>query len=190
MQISILSVDVKTVPTAKGSYQTAELAFKNLTFQGKVEGRKIMSFGASASTFKALSAAPTGSVWDIVVVKNDKGFNDWTSATPAVAGAPEQAPTPPMAGQPASYNKAAAPARSSYETPDERAAKQVYIIRQSNLNAAVAALTPGAKAPLKSDDIFALAKQFENYVLDIPAKEIKAEQSGFDTMQDDSDEVM
>ena len=162
MKIQVLSVQVTTVPTAKGSYQVADVAFKNLTFQGKVEGKKIMSFGATKASFEVLATAQPNDVYDVNVVKNDKGYNDWVSMTKGTAdgaGPTQQA----AVGQPTTGN---APARTStYETPEERAKKQVYIIRQSSLSNAVAALSVGAKAPLKSADVFAVAKDFEAYVL-------------------------
>lgn len=190
MQLEILSVDIKTVPTAKGSYQVAELAYKNLTFQGKIEGRKIMSFGASAKTFQTLSTASPGSVWNIVIVKNDKGFNDWVSAERGKAGEPEVANTAPQTatGGAPSYGAAKAatpPVRSSYETPEERAQRQVLIVRQSSLSTAADVLTTGAKTPPKSDEVITLAKEFEQYVFGI-----KPELSGFDNMVDDSAEVL
>lgn len=179
MQISILSVDVKTVPTAKGSYQTAELAFKNLSFQGKVEGRKIMSFGAAANTFKVLTASAAGDVFEIEVVKNDKGFNDWVSATPSVAGV--VSPASPTAGY-----KAAAPAatKSSYESAEERAQRQVLIVRQSNISSAVALLSVGGKSALKVQDVLVVAKQLEQYVFGV-----EPDTSGFDTMVGDDVDV-
>lgn len=53
--------------------------------------------------------------------------------------------------------------KSNYETPEERAQKQVYIIRQSAVNYAVNAST---LLKLKSkEEIVSLAKFFEAYVL-------------------------
>lgn len=186
MQIEILSVEIKTVPTAKGSYQQAELAYKNLTFQGKIEGRKLMSFGAGANTFKALSVAPPGSVWNITIVKNDKGFNDWVSAERGTAGVQTVADTQGAAiGQAAQARQGSSPApvRSSYEGPEERAARQVLIVRQSSLSTAADVLTTGAKSPPKSEEVIALAKEFEQYVFGV-----KPDLSGFDTMDSDTPE--
>ena len=76
MKIQVLSVQIITTPTAKGSYQTADVAYKNLTFQGKVEGKKVMSFGATKDSFSALATAQPGDIFDVNVVKNDKGYND------------------------------------------------------------------------------------------------------------------
>lgn len=154
MQISILNVSVQTVPTAKGSYQVADVAFKNLTY-GKVEGKKIMSFGATKDAFGVLSTAQAGQVFTVTVVKNDKGYNDWVSVVPG-AGAPDSAPTP---------TKSAAPSTrpSTYETAEERAQRQVLIVRQSSLSAAVATLAVGSKG-VKPTDVIDVAKQYEAYV--------------------------
>jgi len=39
MQIEIVANPVNTIPTAKGSYQVIELAYKNKSFQDKLEGK-------------------------------------------------------------------------------------------------------------------------------------------------------
>jgi len=177
MNITILSVDIKTVPTQKGSYQKAEVAYKNNTFQGKVEGKQVMSFGATANTFKVLASAQSGETYEVEIIKNDKGYNDWISLTPATAGLS----TAPGAAPAATSNKptTATPVRSTYETPEERAAKQVYIIRQSSLSAAVATLSVGAKA-LKPDDVISLATKYVNFVMGVKDKGA----SGFDDLPD------
>lgn len=160
MQIQIITNTVTTKPTARGSYQELEVVYKNLTFQGKVESKKIMSFGAGANSFKALAEASAGTTWEITVVKNDKGYNDWTVASPSdgVTQAATQA-----------VSKAATtPApRSNYETPEERAQRQVLIVRQSSLSSAVAMLTAGAKTPPKVEDVLALASRLEGFVFGI-----------------------
>lgn len=54
--------------------------------------------------------------------------------------------------------------KSTYPTDEERAKTQIYIVRQSNITAAINLLSTGAKAPPKLDDIIATAKVFENHV--------------------------
>ena len=164
MNITILSVDVKTIPTAKGSYQSAEVAYKNNTFQGKVEGKKVMSFGATAGAFKTLSQAQSGETYEVEVIKNDKGYNDWTSLTPAGLSA-ASASAAPAASNSNKAPQGATPVRSTYETPEERAAKQVYIIRQSSLNNALSMLAVASKSPLKLEDVLDVASKMETYVL-------------------------
>jgi hypothetical protein len=161
MNITILSIDIKTVPTAKGSYQTADVAYKNNSFQGKVEGKKVMSFGATKDSFATLAQAQPGQTYEVTIVKNDKGYNDWVSMAQAAPGAASPVATPQagVAGKPA-----AASPRSTYETPEERAQRQVLIVRQSSLSSAVALLTTGAKTAPSAQAVVDVAKEFEAYV--------------------------
>lgn len=158
MQIQIVTTTVTTKPTARGSYQELEVVYKNLTFQGKVESKKLMSFGANANSFKTLAEASAGSTWEVTVVKNDKGYNDW----PNVVSASAAAAAGPSAAAPAS--KPNSSPKSTYETPEERAQRQILIVRQSSVSSAVAALTAGAKAPPKLEDVIAYATGLEQYV--------------------------
>lgn len=161
MKISIVTTTTTTTPTSKGSYQQIEVVYKNLTYGNKVESKRIMSFGAGKSSFETLATAQQGDIFDVVVVKNEKGYLDWTSMTKgnADSGAPQQS----TAGQSPAGN--ATPARTStYETPEERAKKQVYIIRQSSIGSAISALACGAKSPPKVGEVLEYAKQLEAYV--------------------------
>ena len=180
MNITILSVTIATVPTAKGSYQVADVAYKNNTFQGKVEGKKVMSFGATANGFKALSTAQPGETYEVEVVKNDKGYNDWVSMQKAGVGVggPQTGQTPQgIQGK----TGASTTPRSTYETPEERAAKQVFIVRQSSLATAERMLSVGAKAPVKVEDVLTVAQKLEAYVF---AKPKLGGESGFDDVPD------
>ncbi len=175
MQISILAVQSSTQPTKTPgkTYQQLEVTYKNLTFN-KVESKKLMPFGAQKAAFDALGNAQPGSVFEVTVVKNTAGYNDWTSVTQAPPGA--------VAGA-GSINTAASNAKatggnsvqvkSTYETPEERAKKQIYIIRQSSISAAIASLTPGAKAALKPEDVLDLAEDFFNWVMQSPQDAVK-----------------
>jgi len=160
MNIQIVTTTTTTKPTTRGSYQELEVVYKNLTFQGKVESKKIMSFGAGASSFTTLASASQGSVWDVTVVKNDKGYNDWTACVPSTG----QAPAPDAQ---ATTNKANTSPRSTYETPEERAQRQVLIVRQSSLSNAVATLAVGSKSPPKPAEVIAVAQAYEAYVFGI-----------------------
>lgn len=184
MQIQIVTTSIETKPTAKGSYQQLEVVYKNLTFQGKVESKKLMSFGAGASSFKALSESSAGGVYDITVVKNDKGYNDWTSATMAVPGAAAAA-SATQASYPGSLSKPNTTPKSTYETPEERAQRQILIVRQSSVSSAVALLTAGAKSPPKSADVIATAKELEAYVFGVE----DSGPTGFDDLPDFDAEV-
>lgn len=183
MRIQILSVQITTVPTAKGSYQVADVAFKNLTFQGKVEGKKVMSFGATKSSFEVLATAVANDIYDVTIVKNDKNYNDWVSMTKGIASAEKQQPAQQTSAATTGYTSAGnGTARTStYETPEERAKKQVYIVRQSSISNAVSALACGAKSPPKVNEVLDYAKQLEAYVFGVdtgnnfPVEEFPAE---------------
>lgn len=163
MNITILNVTVETKPTAKGSYQVADVAYKNNSFQDKVEGKKVMSFGATAEAFKVLAIAQPGEKYSVNVVKNDKGYNDWVSMSKGVV---EQAPATSTTSPGGFKSSATASPRNTYETPEERALKQVYIVRQSSVANAITLLLAGAKTPPAVDTVIATAKQFETYVFD------------------------
>jgi hypothetical protein len=175
LNITILSVDVKTMPTAKGSYQVADVAYKNNTF-GKVEGKKVMSFGATSGAFKVLADASPQDTFEVTIVKNDKGYNDWTSLTKAEAGAPSAAGQTSAATS-GYANKASVPTKTTYETAEERAQRQVLIVRQSSVSSAVAMLCAGAKTPPALETVLATAKAFEAYVFgqDSPAADFQEE---------------
>jgi hypothetical protein len=169
MNITILNVTVETKPTAKGSYQSADVAYKNNSFGGKVEGKKVMSFGATAEAFKVLATAQPGSTYEVNVVKNEKGYNDWVSMQPAGAGqGADKLVQVAGPGVSSGVSAGGAKARSPYETPEERAQRQVFIVRQSSIANAVAALSVGSKSPLAADAVIKLAKEFEGYVFATP----------------------
>jgi hypothetical protein len=178
VNITILSVDIKTVPTAKGSYQVADVAYKNNTFQGKVEGKKIMSFGAAKEAFGVIATANPGETFEVTVVKNDKGYNDWVAM--AKAGAAISEPTTGGGGAAVRANATASP-RSTYETPEERKVKQDYIVRQSSLSAAVSTLSVGAKK-LEPAEVIKLAQQYRDWVFQTPG--VNGGATGFDDVPD------
>ena len=186
IQIQIIATAVETKPTAKGSYQQLEVTFKNLTFQGKVESKKIMSFGTGQTAFKILSNARAGSFYDITVVKNAQGYNDWTEVVlntgAAYAGEATGAASTGMLPK-----ATTTPTKTTYETPEERAQRQILIVRQSSVSSACTVLTAGAKSPPKSSDVIALAKEFEAYVFGMEA--VDTGPTGFDDLPDFNAEV-
>jgi hypothetical protein len=186
MQIQILAVNKQQAMTSTGKpYDKLDIAYKNLTFGGKVEGKLVMPFGTTAPAHKILSNAQGGQVYDINVVKNDKGYNDWTTATLSNGAPPQQEQTTPSyAPRQNQATGANAPRTSTYETPEERAKKQVYIVRQSSISAAVASLSVGSKSALKPSDVVAVAREYEAYVFDTAVKQDDFG-SGFDDMNDD-----
>lgn len=143
MQITITNVNVED----KGKYRQAIVEYT--TAEGKAEKKNVMSF-KDKTLYATLSSAKQGETYDVTLGKNDKGYWEFTKAEKANGSASKAtaSPTP----------------KSTYETPEERAARQIYIIRQSSLSTAVSILSVGAKG-VKVNDVLATAKQLENYVL-------------------------
>lgn len=168
MQITILNVQQQTKTGSTGKpYQTLEVAYKD-SF-GKVASKTLMSFGAQANAYKSLANATAGSIFTLTVVKNEKGYNDWTNAVQAPPGSVAQNL---MANEGLSTGKQVQ-VKSTYETPEERAKKQVYIIRQSSISSAVDTLTAGAKSSPKPEDVLAVAQQYYSWVMADPNEAVK-----------------
>ena len=156
-QIEVLAVTSTTKPTAKGSYTQLDVAYKK---EGKTEGKKIMSFGAGKKAFDVLKNAKTGEVYTISSSKNEQsGYWDWTDAVAGAAG-----DTPAKA---AGYSPSTSP-RNTYETPEERAQKQTYIVRQSSIASAIELLKTDKKQP-DINEVLQIAQQFEAFVFNTQA---------------------
>jgi hypothetical protein len=162
IQIQIVQVDKQTKTTSGGKpYVALELAFKNLS-SGKLESKKLMPFGTTSDAHKVLSGANQGDVFTIVSEKNQQsGYWDWLKAT--------QAP-PGTTAETVVNNKATPSPKSTYETPEERAKKQVYIVKQSSLSNAIALLNADGKNTITGgkkytkEDVFALAQELTDWV--------------------------
>lgn len=155
--IQVVQVDKQFKPTEKGGYTQLEVAFKNLS-TGKLESKKLMSFTKPEGVYKALADAKQGDIFNITSNKNEKsGYWDWVAAT-------QGAPDIPQQQQNKTTGMGNASPKSTYETPEERAKKQVYIIRQSSLDRAVAVLSIGAKTPPPDELIFEKAQKYVDWV--------------------------
>jgi hypothetical protein len=155
LKISLLSVADNKIPGKKAGtfYNQLDLAYKNLD-SGKVEGKKLVSFGPSVNAYEILRVAQVGHVFD---VKTEKvgDFWQWTNVEVGTSDSPAVASS--------SGGKSNATPRSTYETPEERQARQHYIVRQSSLSSAIALLNvPGAKVKVK--DVLDTAQTFVDFV--------------------------
>jgi len=154
----------------RGSFQIAKI---NFTGDGKTSTRNVVS--SKKFVYPILSKAQAGETFEVTEAKNDKGYDEFVSAKKADGS---QAVAASSSG-----NKTASPTpRSTYETPEERAARQVYIIRQSSLSNATAILSVGAKS-LKVSDVIATAKELEDFVFGkkkTTIEEIESEMVEFD----------
>lgn len=155
MKIQILSVDISSKTSKAGKpYQNAEVAYKNFD-SGKVESKNIAQY---SKIFKLVAESQPGQTAEIGVIKNDGGYWEWDSFKRVVMT--EQEKAAPIQDQKAQVVSAA---KSTYETPEERAKKQVYIIKQSSLANAIAFLG-GASTGTTVDEVLNTAQIFTDFV--------------------------
>lgn len=152
IQIQFISATVEN----KGKYNQAEIAYKDLA-QGKVTSKKLMSFN-NPIVYKTMVDAKNGELYVIEMQKNDKGYWDWIKVETATGVDTAQKGTTDAAG-----SRNFTSPKSTYETPEERAKKQVYIVRQSSISAAIETLKTDKKNPTV-DEVLSVAREYEAYV--------------------------
>lgn len=141
-----IRLNAKTDVENKGKYNMAIVHYDQ---DGQSKEKKLMSF-TFPDVYKTLVNANVGDAYDIKAEKDGKFWN-WVQAT-LVGGAGTPATT--------TGGSTTTTTRGGWETPEERAIKQVYIIRQSCLSTAATLLAGKGKAA----DVVEVAKQFEAYV--------------------------
>jgi hypothetical protein len=157
MLIEIVNVQREDLPSknGKGTYGQLTVTYRS---NGKIAEKKLISF-SNPAVFKAIEKASAGDNLDVTTVKNDKGYWDWTGIN---EGGKQEVATQQSGG---TTNRVTG---SNYETKEERAIRQRYIIRQSSISSAVDSLAVGAKSSLNADDVIALARKYEAYVFEQP----------------------
>jgi len=171
MLINIIDVGQPNTHAAKNgrSYQSIEVTYK--AENGQVANKKLMSF-SNPSVFNHIKGLSKGAVLNVTTTKDAAGYWQWTGI-----GDDNVADTPTTQAKPATGGGRVT--GSNYETKEERAARQVYIIRQSSISSAVELLGAGKSV----DEVLAVAKKFEEYVFakdPNPTKEVN-----FDDLEDD-----
>lgn len=182
VKIQVIATAIETKPTTKGSYQQLEVTYKDLD-KNKVGSKKVMSFTKPETIFKTLSVAKGGDVFDVELIKNESsGYWDWTQVNKSSAtGA-----TTPAESKTTSGTTSSAPAKGGWETPEERARKQIYIVRQSSLGHAVSALSVGVKVGPKAAEVIEYARELEAFVFESDTARSVAAQDvpKFDDLED------
>ena len=145
---------LKTTVSKVKNYNVCEVAYSS---DGKTKGMKVLDF-LQKDVFNAIKDAQPGDVYDASFEQNNKGYWQFSSVT----ATGEKAAVSPEARAGA---VASVPAKGNWETSDERAARQVLIVRQSCLSTAVDFL--GGKK-VTEEDVIKTAKTFEAYVFSQP----------------------
>lgn len=149
MSIVVKSVTpVEEVKKGKNTYNTLTVTYEK---DGKTEAKKMVDFN-NPDVFKKVSElAPNTSA--NVTVEKQGDFWQWTAISTTSGGSMAEAGT-----------RAAARSTSTYETAEERAKKQVYIVRQSSISNALAYLELTGNKKAEIDAVVDVAKAFESYV--------------------------
>jgi HJR/Mrr/RecB family endonuclease len=159
--IKLIHVDVEQMTAKNGkTYEQAEVLYET---DGKKQTKKLMSF-SNPTVFKAIKDANRGSRFDIETVKDKNDYWQWVSFRAVDNDAVGEL----VAGKPTYESRSATttPTNRSFETKEERDARQRLIVRQSSLSAAVSILSPGAKTALNPEDVKALASDLTDWVFE------------------------
>jgi len=169
-QLEVLSV-VGPVKNQKGknTWNVFEVAYKK---EGKIEGKKIVDFN-NPNVFEAVGKAKQGEVYTVTAEKIN-GFWQWTNFERASSGVTEASsastPSPVESSKGTETSQRASsgsgPGRvtgSNYETSEERARKQRFIIRQSSISNAIQ-YCDSQKVKGNVDDMLDLAEKFVEFV--------------------------
>lgn len=144
-----------------GTYQGSRMAYRDSNGALKEQNFTVQTLKFNAALKNQLDQLEVGK--NFTMVKEKEG-DFWNVKGIYAEGA---APPPNPSSTKSTTDAVSSPApRSNYETPEERAQKQVYIIRQSAINAAIA-LAGVTKKTTNIKDILSTAKEFEAHVFGI-----------------------
>jgi hypothetical protein len=156
--IEVIDVSESEEPKKVGKGKNKVITVTYKSDEGKIEAKKLFDWATKTEVWEAIKTSQKGSVLNVEKEKNDKGYWDW------MAVHRQDGPMKTSEGSPARP----APTKPTYETPDERALKQVMIVRQSSISSAVNLLGPvpkGADQVAASALVVEIAKRFESYVM-------------------------
>ena len=180
-KIQVIDVEVVSKPTKKGTYKQLTVTYKNLDREDKIEAKKIMDF-AQKDIFDILKEVEKGEFFVITTTKNEQsGFWDWVGVSQEDENKGNQMTMEAAVGTQVPQTKSySASPKSTYETPEERALKQKYIIRQSSISSAIELIGINGVKEGRALDVIKLAEKFYNYVMN------GYEDLSIDAMKDDT----
>lgn len=173
MQIEIQDVSRSDSTGKNGkSYGVLQVAYRS---DGKLQEKKLMSF-SNPQVFKHIEGLKKGDSVNVKTEKDGNGYWQWTAIES------ESSSPPTKTGAISTQAGAVRVTGNTYETPEERAIKQKYIVRQSSLTTAIQILGVGAKT-LDKQAVIGLAAELEDWVfrVDLP----KVATTSIEEMEDD-----
>src|SRR3972149_5229851 len=149
-----VEIDVQVAKNGGGTYPGARLSYRDENGALKEKGfhNNVFKFNASLKT--QLSNLSTGQHFVMTMEKEGEFWN--VKSILPVSAEQKQTETPSSGANTKPYTSP----KSTYETPEERAKRQIYIVRQSSINQAIE--YRGSKVDIH--EILATAKQFEAHV--------------------------
>lgn len=169
MRVNIVSVDVEVGKPGPKGWSKAKVTY---LANGEQKWQQVMSF-TNPQVFKDVQKF-IGEEVEVEVGTNDKGYPEWrkVSLGSGASGASAAAPTATTTSTPAATGRVTG---SNYETPQERARRQVLIVRQSSLTAALAFLKDSPEGLLSTQQVKDTAQEFVDFVFDEPDLGAEAE---------------
>lgn len=160
MQIQVIGVSQpEWKEKGKAKWQEVVVTYSNA---GKTQTKKVLSFDPIFNKVKEMD----NDTYEITMTK-DGEYWKWTEIVKIAAGA---------GGTTVEAKPYSRP--NTYETPEERAKKQIYIVRQSSIANALE-YSKSVKALKTVEEVLDIAKKFESYVFFEDAME------GIINMEDD-----
>ena len=151
MKIKVISVEL----TQKDKYSVAEVTYRSLDREGKVSSKKVMSFN---KVYETASKVQKDEVYDITSEKDKNDYWVWTamvkSDEPVSSSSSNQ-----------SSNLRVSKSTNTYETPEERALKEVRLARKNGLNVAVEYLKATKGAKFNVDEVITVAERFADFAI-------------------------
>ena len=151
-QVTIQDVKINNINKGKSNYQEAIVVYT--TDRGENKEKKIISFSNPAVfAFVAKITHPTR----VEIENAGAPYYNWTKITEV---SKEEVRAPGVT-KVSGY-------QDNRETPAERAARQVMIVKQSSIAQAVSSIGPGAEL----EEYLTRAQQFVDWVMSDPTKEL------------------
>ncbi len=151
--ITVQDVSVEEVKKGRNSYQVAVVVYTNP--KGENKEKKVVSF-SNPAVFATVKDAKSGSKWEVEYAKDDPYFN-WARISPIVEN---------ERGQPAVADKVTGGkvTGSNWETSDERAKRQLMIVRQSSISNALEYMKNTNNQDFGVTDVLGIAQEFVDFV--------------------------
>lgn len=164
MQAKIIRVDVEVKKPGARGWSLATVMY-NTVGSIKTEYQNVASF-SNPAVFKAVQEA-IGETVEVEVGQNDKGYPDWKAVRIITGTAGSPAATTGAAPAGNTGANATRVTGSNYETPAERARRQVLIVRQSSLSNAIDILK-STETEIEPDSAIILAQKLVDWVFETP----------------------